>query len=583
MKISGHALGSWLMRWESQQLAVEARGQWRSITLLLCGMALLLGVQNPLLYGMTPAFDASLFATMGKMWADGDVLYRDMMDIKGPMIFLFGAIGYKLGGFPGIAVLEIVLLALGLNLGYRALARLGFSPLVRLISLFWVIGLCALRYYYGNMTEDYTLYLGLIASYSFVSLLCEERFSWRHAWLPAFTFGLIAMMRLNNGAFWGACYAAIFLIWVWHRQWRDAWLLFSSALLGLAAVSLPLVLYFHLHGVLENFWFYSFGIFMGKSYGNGFSVAVGAVGLFRTGLIWWLLPALALLHLQYWKSTERAEKNRNLGLALLLALGALFATISNSVSGHIYDHYDQIFFIYLPFALAVCLQALCGCWQEHKLQGRLLALLLPLSALYLLFPHMFFGWTRFEWPMAKVLHDLGLSLLLALLCCLALLALWRPLALGRLLPGLAAWAVLIAPAGVLAYSAWTGAHTGRPFSSETAAEVALIRAQTTPEERIWVDGILPQFYVWCDRKPGSAYLFFDNVTPPFDVKERVLADIQRTRPTFIIIRKKRLAAVTAPDAELTPSQHAFYRYVFSHYEQVKPGIFKLLPSDNEKG
>ena len=116
MKISGHALGSWLMRWESQQLAVEARGQWRSITLLLCGMALLLGVQNPLLYGMTPAFDASLFATMGKMWADGDVLYRDMMDIKGPMIFLFGAIGYKLGGFPGIAVLEIVLLALGLNL-----------------------------------------------------------------------------------------------------------------------------------------------------------------------------------------------------------------------------------------------------------------------------------------------------------------------------------------------------------------------------------------------------------------------------------------------------------------------------------
>lgn len=74
---------------------------------------------------------------------------------------------------------------------------------------------------------------------------------------------------------------------------------FGSALLGLAVVSLPLVAYFHLHGVLDNFWFYSFGIFMGKSYGNGFSLAVGAVGLLRTGLIWWLLPALALLHVQY--------------------------------------------------------------------------------------------------------------------------------------------------------------------------------------------------------------------------------------------------------------------------------------------
>lgn len=566
--------GSWLGLWDKRQQHREAAGQWRGITLLLCLMALLLGVQNPLLYGMTPAFDASLFATMGKMWAEGDVLYRDMMDIKGPMIFLFDAIGYKVGGFPGIAVLEILLLALGLNLGYRALARLGFSPVVRLVSLLWVIGLCALRYYYGNMTEDYTLYLGLIASYSFVSLLDEGRFSWRHAWLPAFTFGLIAMMRLNNGALWGACYAAIFLIWVWRQQWQDACLLFVSALLGVAVVSLPLVAYFHLHGALENFWFYSFGIFMGKSYGNGFSLAVGAVGLFRTGLILLLLPALALLHVQYRSTSDGAAKNRQLGLALILALGAVFATVSNSVSGHIYDHYDQIFLVYLPFALAVSLQTLGQRWQENSLTVRLLALLLPLSVLYLIFPHLLFAWTRFEWPMSKVLHDLGLSLVLAMLCCLPLLLLWRPVGLGRRLPGVATLLVLLAPLWVLAYSAWTGAHTGRPFNEDTAAEIALIRAQTTPEDRIWVDGVVPQFYVWCDRKPGAAYLFFDNVTPPFDVKERVLADIQRTKPKFIIIRKKRLAAVTAKDAVLTPSQQAFYGYVFGQYEPVLPGIFR---------
>lgn len=569
MSVSG-----WLHEWNRQQQRREVAGQWRGISLLLALMALLLGIQNPLLYGMTPAFDASLFATMGKMWAEGDVLYRDMMDIKGPMIFLFDAIGYKLGGFPGIAVLEILLLALGLNLGYRALARLGFSPVVRLVSLLWVIGLCALRYYYGNMTEDYTLYLGLIASYSFVCLLDAGRFSWRHAWLPAFTFGLIAMMRLNNGALWGACYAAIFLIWVWRRQWLDAFLLFCSALLGIAVVSLPLLAYFYLHGVLESFWFYSFGIFMGSSYGNGFSLAVGAVGLLRTGLILLLVPALALLHVQYRATTELQQKTRLLGLALVLGLGALFTTVSNSVSGHIYDHYDQIFLVYLPFSLAVSLQYLWDRWQDNTRLVRLLTLLLPLSALYLLFPHLLFDWTRFEWPMAKVLHDLGLSLLLALLCCFSLLALWRPLGLGHRLPVVAAWLALAAPLWVLAYSTWTGTHTGLPFTAETAAEVALIREQTTPEDRIWVDGVVPQFYVWSDRKPGSAYLFFDNVTPPFDVKERVLADIQRTKPKFIIIRKKRLAQVTAPDAKLTPSQQAFYAYVFGQYEAVLPGIYR---------
>jgi len=50
--------GRWLAGWESRQRHYEASGRWRPMTLLLCGMALLLGIQNPLLYGMAPGFDA---------------------------------------------------------------------------------------------------------------------------------------------------------------------------------------------------------------------------------------------------------------------------------------------------------------------------------------------------------------------------------------------------------------------------------------------------------------------------------------------------------------------------------------------
>lgn len=64
MSVSG-----WLHEWNRQQQRREVAGQWRGISLLLALMALLLGIQNPLLYGMTPAFDACSAATMGKMWA----------------------------------------------------------------------------------------------------------------------------------------------------------------------------------------------------------------------------------------------------------------------------------------------------------------------------------------------------------------------------------------------------------------------------------------------------------------------------------------------------------------------------------
>src|SRR5690606_39048378 len=60
----------------------------RPLVILLTGLlALLFCLRNPLFHGMAPGFDASLFAVMGKMWSEGGVLYRDMIDIKGPMIF----------------------------------------------------------------------------------------------------------------------------------------------------------------------------------------------------------------------------------------------------------------------------------------------------------------------------------------------------------------------------------------------------------------------------------------------------------------------------------------------------------------
>jgi len=576
MKARWHSLsnGHWLHVWELRQRRFEAEGRWGPITLLLCAMALLLGIQNPLLYGMAPGFDASLFAAMGKMWADGDVLYRDMLDIKGPVIFLLDAIGYKLGGFPGIALFETALLAWGLNNSYRALALLGIAPLARLASLLAVISLCGYRYYYGNMTEDYTLCLALIAQLPFVRLLVSGRFSWSQAWLPAVTFGLIAMMRLNNGAFWGAWYATLFLGWCWQGRWQDGLKLFVSALFGIGVVAGPLVFYFWQQGVLENFWFYSFAIFMGQSYGSGFSPLVGSVGLLRTGLILLLPLALYVLH-RWHHATPQAEPTVGKSLVAVMLLGAVFGVIANSVSGHIFDHYDQLYLAFIPLPLALIIEAVRREWGSDSPLVWLGALVVWGWGVYLVMPHWFFSWSRFEWPMLQVVQVLATSLLFALILSLPVWLRVRTVQGRKQLTGLASMGLLLAPLILLGYSARIGTHTGRPFGDSGRQQIAQIRAETSPEERIWIDGTMPQFYVWTDRKAASAYLFFDNVHPPFDAKARVLADIQRVQPKFIVIRKKRLQQYATDAASFTPSQRAFYDYVLAHYQQVQPGLFKL--------
>ena len=81
-------VSQYLADWSDSLLAAENTLQqkdkvynWQA-WLLPTLLGLLFALQNPLLYGMAPAYDASLFATMGKMWADGAVLYRDMIDIN---------------------------------------------------------------------------------------------------------------------------------------------------------------------------------------------------------------------------------------------------------------------------------------------------------------------------------------------------------------------------------------------------------------------------------------------------------------------------------------------------------------------
>lgn len=167
------------------------------------------------------------------------MLYRDMIDIKGPMIFALDALGYHMGGFFGIWLLEWALCWLGLLASWQAFAQLGLSLRARLGTMLAVLALYSTRYYYGNMTEDWTFHLALIAQWAFITMLLDKRFSWGPALVAALTFAIVAWMRTNNGAFWGAWYLVLFCHWCLREQWRCALALLFSSLLGLALIGGP--------------------------------------------------------------------------------------------------------------------------------------------------------------------------------------------------------------------------------------------------------------------------------------------------------------------------------------------------------
>ena len=117
----------------------RAAGSKYGPLLAAASAAIIIFIFEPFSRGGAPGFDASVFAALGHMISEGYVLYRDMIDIKGPGIFLADAAFISLGGFRGIAIAEAAAFFAGtLSLIYAA-RRLSLSGAAAASALFLVL------------------------------------------------------------------------------------------------------------------------------------------------------------------------------------------------------------------------------------------------------------------------------------------------------------------------------------------------------------------------------------------------------------------------------------------------------------
>jgi len=86
--------------------------RWRSLEIFGLVLTTLVGLAHlPMPFGG----DAALMTTVGRQLAGGAVLYRDLLDIRQPIIFWFARFGGELFGFtePGIHLAELIVLVAG--------------------------------------------------------------------------------------------------------------------------------------------------------------------------------------------------------------------------------------------------------------------------------------------------------------------------------------------------------------------------------------------------------------------------------------------------------------------------------------
>lgn len=372
--------------------------------LLAALLCLLVCSKSSPLYPINDWTDANAYLSSGKGMLAGRVMYRDLYEHKGPLLYALHALACLIdaGSFLGVFMLEVLAVSLYLLAGYALLTLYGAGR-----TALYALPLLALA-----MASSQSFQMGDSAEELCMPMLAWSLYSllrWYRLQAPA---RMGSGWLLANGALM-ACVLwvkftmlGMYLPWLamllWHMArrgaWRDVVSTLGWLLLGALLATLPWLLYFGVNGAIGD-WLKTYlydNLFL---YQDQPSLGLMARGkaMLQAGLAWVLgnplytVPMLfGLLWLPWGRkaitdaaaSPEAAGdgKAADAGISrweiTLLWSGFAVLALGVFIGGKSYVYYGLILAAFLPFAaLPVCLwaeklprlgkrahlAALCGC------------------------------------------------------------------------------------------------------------------------------------------------------------------------------------------------------------------------------
>jgi len=216
------------------------------------------------LYDRPFMIDSAVFQLIGKNWAEGRIPYKDLWELKGPLIFLPNALGYwLLGSKMGVYIIQIINLSIALYF-VRKTFLLEYNKKVSTLLTYLVVLYFCVFYETGNTVEEYLLPL-LIYAFNLLYRYIDKCIEKKEYDLPggyAFVFGTVLgfslMSRLTNAISICAAILVIGFLLIYKGKWCNLLKSFLCFIAGFFVLTLPFVIYFYSKDALEEMWYGTF-------------------------------------------------------------------------------------------------------------------------------------------------------------------------------------------------------------------------------------------------------------------------------------------------------------------------------------
>ncbi|MEG1890663.1 MAG: hypothetical protein RR301_04555 [Clostridia bacterium] len=316
--------------------------------------------------------DANIYFTIGKGMTRGMVVYRDLYDHKGPLLYALHALCALLSpmSFLGVFLLEVFCAAAFLRSAYRLFTLYG----VRRAAYFALPALALVVYtsysfQQGDSAEE--LCLPLLAA-----TLCDlcayfkagapSRPDARQLARNGFLFGCVFWMKFTMIGLHAAYLAALFFALCTRGEWRQAFRCVGWFFVGFLLATLPWLCYFGVNGAVLD-WLKTYlydNLFLYSTSDSSIGLFSRAKDMLKSGLAWVCEnPQYSLLTFigVAWSALRRgAARIERLPAAFAAALCALGVFIG----GKSYPYYGLVLAAFAPLGfIPLCL------WLDRRLNA----------------------------------------------------------------------------------------------------------------------------------------------------------------------------------------------------------------------
>ena len=329
-----------------------------AVLLTLCSMC------SPL-YPLNIWVDPNCLMTVGRAMKHGAVLYRDIYEQKGPLLYLIHMLAACVTekSFFGVFLLELAAWTATLYAACRLIAQRTGAYMARAGAV--LFGACVLvsrSFARGDSAEEFCLPFLMAALVLFMRHSEREKgpLPLKEMFICGLLAGCVAMIKYTVlGLFIGLC-AAQAVLCIGHGGLRTLMASAGVFLAGMLIPVLPWLVYFAAQDALgDAFTAYIYNNVFLYNAGKGRGLLRTLLDVARLNALWVLPAALGVLH-----ALVRGNRPQRTGV-LLMAACALAAVF---LPGKVYPYYPLVLCVFAPLGVRVL-----GAAAERHLQGERIA------------------------------------------------------------------------------------------------------------------------------------------------------------------------------------------------------------------